>query len=323
MLLLSFLSCFHTYGEYQEMRAALLDQDGDGYIWDQFPEEGGDDCNDFDPEIHPGKAEVVYNGIDEDCDEDTPDDDLDSDGHGIETDCDDENANISPSATEVVYNGVDDDCDIFTPDDDIDGDGVSGDDDCDDTDASRSPDWEEIPYNGIDDDCDSMTPDDDLDGDGFDASVDCNDNNDSIYPGATDIIGDGIDQDCEDGDETSDQQHNGTLSGYVYDPYNILEDGEEFEIRLYDADLFMGTDDTESGWISGTVVTWTKGGIEYVFGNNKDILGKDESSVSVQSFAVQPNNGRVYNYDFIGESEIIEWKRGQSITGLNIYIYAE
>jgi hypothetical protein len=43
MLLLSFLSCFHTYGEYQEMRAALLDQDGDGYIWDQFPEEGGDD----------------------------------------------------------------------------------------------------------------------------------------------------------------------------------------------------------------------------------------------------------------------------------------
>ena len=80
------------------------DEDGDGYgsIFD---------CDDTDAAINPGVEEIVYDGIDNDCDESTLDDDLDEDGFSIIDDCDDTNAMINPDAEEIPENGIDEDCD--------------------------------------------------------------------------------------------------------------------------------------------------------------------------------------------------------------------
>ena len=69
-----------------------------------------DDCGD-NPILNPAGTEVPYNGLDDDCDPLTLDDDLDQDGFLIEEDCDDTNANINPSAEEIPNNGIDEDCD--------------------------------------------------------------------------------------------------------------------------------------------------------------------------------------------------------------------
>jgi hypothetical protein len=106
------------------------DADGDGY-----PD--GEDCDDSDPDVHPG-ADEECNGIDDDCDG-VVDEDTDLDGDGIsdcadgdgdgwsgdQGDCDDTNAAISPDANEAC-NGIDDDCDgVIDEGYDIDGDGVA------------------------------------------------------------------------------------------------------------------------------------------------------------------------------------------------------
>lgn len=44
--------------------ARRLDIDGDGYINENH---NGDDCDDTDPDVHPGQTEVEGNGIDDDC----------------------------------------------------------------------------------------------------------------------------------------------------------------------------------------------------------------------------------------------------------------
>jgi hypothetical protein len=110
-----------------------LDGDGDGYLISEG------DCDDTNPDRHPGAAEVC-NDRDDDCDpnidEDATDaityyEDLDYDGYGSpehsvtrcdppvgyatnDLDCDDTLATINPETPETC-NGVDDDCD-GTPD---------------------------------------------------------------------------------------------------------------------------------------------------------------------------------------------------------------
>ena len=144
----------------------FVDVDGDGYgdaaqsINDCAPPPGyvdnDFDCDDTNPNVNPDQTEMPYNGVDDDCNAATLDDDLDQDGFLQEDDCDDDNPDINPDQTEIPYNGIDEDCNSATLDDDLDQDGFFIEDDCDDMNAMIYPGAEEIPDNGIDEDCDGM-----------------------------------------------------------------------------------------------------------------------------------------------------------------------
>ena len=125
----------------------FVDEDGDGF-------EASVDCDDNNANVNPDAEEIPYNGLDDDCDEITLDDDLDQDGFVLADDCDDQNDAINLGQEEEVYNGIDDDCDETTLDDDLDQDGFVLADDCDDQNSDIYPGATEIPNNNIDEDCD-------------------------------------------------------------------------------------------------------------------------------------------------------------------------
>jgi hypothetical protein len=146
------------------------DLDGDGH---ENVGCGGDDCNDLDPTVHPGAAELCGDGIDQDCSGDdlacdcSVQPDADGDGHARPEcdgdDCNDADAAVHPGAPEVCGDGVDQDCsgdDLACPceNPDQDGDGYTavrcGGDDCDDTDPTVHPGATDIANDGIDQDCD-------------------------------------------------------------------------------------------------------------------------------------------------------------------------
>jgi len=156
----------------------------------------GDDCDDTNPDIHPGALEYADDGIDQDCngfDTVTCWDDGDGDGWG--------------DASILADDG---DCTDA-------GEAAAG-GDCDDADPSIFPTAPETPDDTIDQDCDgfdTVTCFVDGDNDGFGSSAtllsadgdcadageamdsgDCDDGLASVYPGATEIADDGVDQDC-------------------------------------------------------------------------------------------------------------------------------
>ncbi len=81
-----------------------IDDDGDGYTENQG------DCDDYNPTVHPGASEIHYNCTDNDCNAETPYDDLDNDGYGVASDCNDSDSNIYPDASELKHDGLDQDC---------------------------------------------------------------------------------------------------------------------------------------------------------------------------------------------------------------------
>ncbi len=107
------------------------DQDGDGSIDEAC---GGGDCNDENPYIYStnpnsycdcddpfpqGTDEMCIDGIDNDCNGEADDIDLDGDGHITAAcggdDCNDNNPDVHPSRPEIPYNNIDDDCNPKTP----------------------------------------------------------------------------------------------------------------------------------------------------------------------------------------------------------------
>jgi hypothetical protein len=109
-------------GVLQEIEGDLVDKpfdrDADGFVdgnvadcAEQYTPEQLD-CDDGDPERHPGAAEVACSGVDEDCDLNTPDEvDADSDGSPACLDCNDNEALSAPGLTEVCSDTLDNDCD--------------------------------------------------------------------------------------------------------------------------------------------------------------------------------------------------------------------
>ena len=164
-----------------------FDDDDDGFTSLDSCEGSRDDCDDTDPAVNPGEAEVC-NGIDDNC-SGTADEglDFDDDGDGFNSldscdspvDCDDGDADVNPGADEVCGDGVDNDCD---------GDIDDSDDDCPDNTAPVAVDDDflasativcVLPTCGGERDCTLNAPagtltanDFDNEGDTFDAVID-------------------------------------------------------------------------------------------------------------------------------------------------------
>ncbi|MBW2256501.1 MAG: right-handed parallel beta-helix repeat-containing protein [Deltaproteobacteria bacterium] len=200
-----------------------IDTDGDGFAY-------ADDCDDEDPDVHPGASETC-NDKDDDCDGTVDEDpidpltfyeDGDADGYG-----DPDGDTVEGCTAPVGY--------------------AADSTDCADDDASRNPGETEIPDDEIDQDCngtDTVTcyVDDDQDGFGTDVGTtvladdgscdtsekesendfDCDDTNADIYLGAPEIPGDGIDQNCDTADTPA--CYLDTDADSFGDPLNLVVD---------------------------------------------------------------------------------------------------
>ena len=75
------------------------------------------DCDDLNASVYPGAAELMGDGLDNNCDGRIDELYLDRDGDGFGamdeggTDCDDYNAEAYPNAEEILDDGIDQDCD--------------------------------------------------------------------------------------------------------------------------------------------------------------------------------------------------------------------
>ncbi len=164
------------FNRYCQTEADCADADEDGF------RACDDDCDDGDPDRYPGNLEVC-DGLDNDCEEGVPPDelDLDSDGYLACAECDDTDASVNPDGDdELICDGRDTDCDgqVGPHEVDLDGDGDPACSDCEDGDAAQNS--------------------HDLDGDGHSScALDCDDGDASVNPTAFDELGDELDSNCD------------------------------------------------------------------------------------------------------------------------------
>ncbi|MEC7241695.1 MAG: putative metal-binding motif-containing protein [Myxococcota bacterium] len=182
-------------GDIDERRNELSDVDQDGYIALEY---GGVDCNDGDRDINPGEEEIPYDGVDNDCDGETPDDDRDGDSFGIENDCDDTDETIYPNAPEIC-DGIDNNCDQA-----IDEAGAEGE-------STFYADSDGDGYGNLDEPIQACTQPEE----GYTTnSDDCNDEDALAYPGSTERCSTDYDDDCDS--EANEQDAEG-CTNYFYD----------------------------------------------------------------------------------------------------------
>jgi formylglycine-generating enzyme required for sulfatase activity len=147
----------------------LEDADGDGHYALDSQNAPNDDCNDFDPAIHPGSTEFMCDNIDQNCNG-MADDDQDIDGDSVTVcagDCDDGDSTSFFGAVEIACNGVDNNCNGMAdeaPDFDHDGNDICDVSDPYNPDASGSDcnDFDYYIHPGLIDGCDKK--DNDCDG---------------------------------------------------------------------------------------------------------------------------------------------------------------
>ena len=220
----------------------IIDSDGDGISTAQG------DCNDSNALINPNKTEVSYNGLDDDCNPGTKDDDLDADSFINSLDCNDNNASIN--ATKIYYLDNDKDgfgygtaqalCELTAPM------GYSNNQlDCNDQYLSIKPGGVEICGDNIDQDCsgsDLLCSMVDGDGDGYSSSAgDCNDNDPSMNPGRSEIPYNGKDDDCKLTTKDDDLDNDGFGKVNDCDDNNGSVNQNKSFYRDFDADGFGST----------------------------------------------------------------------------------
>ena len=266
---------------------ACTDADADGHCEDV-------DCDDTDPEVHPGASEVC-NGVDDDCDglldDQDPDcaldavcmyPDADGDGFGDESAC--EAYCELPSG--YTFDGQD----------------------CDDTDGAVHPEAEEL-CNDVDDDCDGDIDEDavdistwygdaDTDGHGDPAAAvtgcdqpsgtadngdDCDDADATINPGASEDPCNGVDNNCDGAvDEWSEEDEDFAWTWFADSDSDGYGDAADSMLELPECGAPSGYVDSNSD-CDDTDATINPGADEYCDGIDSDCSGVADDSYALDA----------------------------------------